>query len=191
MPGIFGDSPAPKNVAKKEIHFDLFMKVLDNETNNMTTNIKNKLGKKKSDKKKSALEKIVDYLSVRDHSEKEIRDKLATKEFDPDEIDDGLELAQEQGLIVEPTKLSENVSEQLNRKQKGILYINQYLESKGLPSVHPNWDLETEKAKELTLKRLNKNPPYTIEEKQDIYRYLTNRGYADQTINTVIQESNS
>ena len=137
-------------------------------------------------KKKSALEKIVDYLSVRDHSEKEIRNKLTLKEFDAEEIDEGVELAQEQGLILEPKKLAENVSDQLNRKHKGILYINQYLESKGLPCVHPNWELEVEKAKELTLKRIKKNPPYTIEEKQDIYRYLTNRGYADQTINKVI-----
>lgn len=137
-------------------------------------------------KKKSALEKIVDYLSVRDHSEKEIRNKLTLKEYEADEIDEGVELAQEQGLMLEPEKLAENVSDQLNRKHKGILYINQYLKSKGLPCVHPDWELEVEKAKELTLKRIKKNPPYTIEEKQDIYRYLTNRGYADQTINKVI-----
>ncbi len=137
-------------------------------------------------KKKSALDKIVDYLSVRDHSEKEIRTKLSMKDFDPEDIDEGIELAQEQGLMIEPTKLAENVSDQLNRKFKGILYINQYLKSKGLPCVHPNWELEVEKAKSLALKHLKKNPPYTIEEKQDIYRYLTNRGYADQTINHVI-----
>lgn len=137
-------------------------------------------------KKKSALEKIVDYLAVRDHSEKEIRNKLTLKEFEPEEIDEGIEMAQEQGLMLEPMKLAENVSDQLHRKQKGILYINQYLKSKGLPCIHPDWDMELEKAKELTLKRFNKNPPYTIEEKQDIYRYLTNRGYADQTINQVI-----
>ena len=178
MPGIFGDSPAPKKVATREIHFDLFMKVLDNERSIMTTK-----------KKKSAFEKIIDFLSVRDHSEKEIRNKLTSKQFEAEDIDEGIEMAQEQGLIVEPLKLSENVSEQLNRKHKGILYINQYLESKGLPCVHPNWNLEVEKAKELTLKRLNKNPPYTIEEKQDIYRYLTNRGYADQTINSVIHDA--
>ena len=142
-------------------------------------------------KKKSALEKIVDYLSVRDHSEKEIRNKLTLKEFEPEEIEEGLEIAQEQGLILEPTQLAENVSDQLNRKHKGILYINQYLQSKGLPSVHPNWELEIEKASELILKRFKKNPPYTIEEKQDIYRYLTNRGYADSTINKLIHAKES
>lgn len=138
-------------------------------------------------KKKSAFEKIVSYLSIRDHSEKEIRTKLMHKEFESREIEDGLELAQEQGLLLEPGKLSENVSDQLNRKSKGILYINQYLESKGLPCVLADWELELEKAKSLTLKHFNKNPPYTIQEKQDIYRYLTNRGYADQTINHVIR----
>jgi SOS response regulatory protein OraA/RecX len=137
-------------------------------------------------KKKSALDKIVDYLAIRDHSEKEIRNKLSMKDFDPEEIDEGIELAQEQGLLVDPDKLAENVSDQLSRKKKGILYINQYLKSKGLPSVEPDWDLEVEKARGLILKYLKKNPPYTIEEKQDIYRYLTNRGYADQTINQVI-----
>jgi regulatory protein len=137
-------------------------------------------------KKKSAFEKILDYLSIRDHSEKEIRNKLTQKEFETSEIDEGLELAQEQGLMLEPAQLSESLSGQLHRKSKGILYINQYLNSKGLPSVAADWNLETEKAHTLVLKRFNKNPPYTIEEKQDIYRYLTNRGYADQTIDKVI-----
>lgn len=141
-------------------------------------------------KKKSALEKIVDYLSVRDHSEKEIRNKLTLKEFDSEEIEKGLDLAQRQGFMLEPKKLSENVSEQLNRKHKGILYINQYLQSKGLPCVLADWELEFEKAKDLTFKHFSKNPPYTIQEKQDIYRYLTNRGYADQTIDQVIHASN-
>jgi regulatory protein len=142
-------------------------------------------------KKKSALQKIVDYLSVRDHSEKEIRNKLTTKEYENDEIDEGLELAQEQGLMLNPKKLSENISEQLHRKYKGILYINQYLSTKGLPSVAANWELEVEKAKYLVLNRFSKNPPYTIEEKQDIYRYLTNRGFADQTIDKLIHAINA
>jgi regulatory protein len=140
-------------------------------------------------KKKSAFEKILDYLSIRDHSEKEIRNKLTQKEFQTEEIDEGLELAQAQGLMLEPKQLSENISDRLHRQHKGILYINQYLNSKALPSVVADWILETEKAKYLVLKRFNKNPPYTIEEKQDIYRYLTNRGYADQTIDKVIHAS--
>jgi len=156
------------------------MEVLDNERRNMTTNFKKK---PTGQKKKSALEKIMDYLSFRDHSENEIRTKLDAKEYEADEIDEGIELAQEQGLMLEPKKLAENVVDQLNRKHKGILYINQYLESKGLPCVAPNWDLELELATELSLKRVKKNPPYTIEEKQDIYRYFTNKGYADQTVN--------
>lgn len=142
-------------------------------------------------KKKSALEKIVDYLSVRDHSENEIRNKLTLKEFEHEEIEEAIDLAQEQGFIQEPSTLSETVSDQLNRKHKGILYINQYLQSKGLPCVLADWELEFQKAKELIFKRFSKNPPYTIEEKQDIYRYLTNRGYADQTIDNVIHASSS
>lgn len=196
VPGIFGDSPAPKNVAQIDIHFDLFIlaqsmslkwrelkkkilgffiKMADNESVHMT-----------NQKKKSALEKIVDFLSVRDHSEKEIRNKLTQKEFESDEIEEGLELAQEQGLMLDPKVYAQNLSEQLSRKHKGILYINQYLASKGLPPVSVSWELELEKAKYLILNRFSKNPPYTIEEKQDIYRYLTNRGYADQTIDKLI-----
>lgn len=165
------------------------MKVLDNERCNMTTNFKKNPDEKNPAKKKSALDKIIDYLSIRDHSEKEIRTKLSAKEYEAEEIDEGIELAQEQGLMIEPEKLSENVCDQLHRKHKGILYINQYLKSKELPSVAPDWDLELQKATELTMKHMKKNPPYTIEEKQDIYRYLTNRGYADQTINKLIHSS--
>jgi len=140
-------------------------------------------------KKKSAFEKIVEIIAHRDHSEQELRTKLTLKKFSETEIAEGLQTADDYGLMAEPTQLSCNVCEQLHRKHKGILYINQYLKSKGLPSVAPDWDKELEKAKELVFKHFSKNPPYTIEEKQDIYRYLTNRGYADQTINRVIHES--
>jgi regulatory protein len=139
-------------------------------------------------KKKNAFEKIVEIISYRDHSAKELRTKLTLKKFSEEEIEGGMGLAEEYNLIIEPEKLAENLCGQLHRKNKGILYINQYLKSKGLPAVAADWDKELEKARDLAQKRFSKNPPYTIEEKQDIYRYLTNRGYADQTINRVINE---
>src|SRR5690606_37882559 len=137
-------------------------------------------------KRKSAFEKIVDYLAIRDHSESEIRNKLDDKDFSPDEIDSGIELAYENGFMLSPKELSEDILEKLNRKNKGILYINQYLENKGLPCAHPDWELELKKAKTLIENKFKRGSPFIIEEKQLVYRYLTNRGFADQTINDVI-----
>lgn len=137
-------------------------------------------------KRKSAFEKIVDYLAIRDHSESEIREKLDSKDFAPEDIDSGIELAYENGFMLSPEELSNMVLDKLNKKNKGILYINQYLENKGLPCAHPNWELELSKARTLIEKKFKKSAPFTIEEKQLVYRFLTNRGFADQTINDVV-----
>ncbi len=140
--------------------------------------------------KKSAFEKIIDYLAIRDHSEAEIRNKLDEKDFAPEEIESGLELAFENGFMLSPEELSQMIVEKLNRKNKGILYINQYLESKELPCAHPDWELELSKAKTLVEKKFNKSTPFSISEKQLIYRFLTNRGFADQTINDIVNSKN-
>ncbi len=139
-------------------------------------------------KTKNAFEKIGELLALRDHSEKELRTKLLAKNFSSQEIEGAIEQAHHHHLILEPQKLSQNVYEQLNRKQKGIFYINQYLKSKGLPVVEPDWELEHQKAMEIIGLRFSQTPPYSTKEKQDIYRYLTNRGYATETINRVLHE---
>lgn len=126
-------------------------------------------------------EKIVYYLSRRDHSEKELSQKLKLKKYSPQEISEGLQWAKDKGYLGSPEKTSETLARGLHRKKKGILYIQQYLKMKGLPPVEIDLDLELEKALFLAVKYF-KNPPYTFEEKQDIYKSLIRRGFLDKTI---------
>ncbi len=138
----------------------------------------------------NAREKIVQYLAIRDHSVLELQQKMMQKKYTSKEIQEGIAWAMEKNLIAEPSKVSEMMSSGLHRKNKGILYINQYLEAKGLPPIAADWDLEVEKAERFCKKQFA-NPPYTFEQKQDIYRVLSRRGFVDQTIQQVSNGKNS
>ncbi len=74
------------------------------------------------------------------------------------------------------------------------MYINQYLNSKGLPSIEADWELEYSKAHDVCVKLFGstffENPPYTFEQKQDIYKALARRGFLDRTIQEVCAQKN-
>ncbi len=134
-------------------------------------------------------EKIIYYLSRRDHSTKELQQKLRLKKYSSQEIIDGIQWAEERGYLSSPDHTAEVMSRGLHRKKKGILYINQYLNSKGLPSIETDWELEYTKANDVCIKLFGsaffENPPYTFEQKQDIYKALARRGFLDRTIQEI------
>ncbi len=142
-------------------------------------------------KKKSALHKLVAYLAVRDHTELELRRKLA-KNFSFKEIDEALNFARQHKLLKTPKELAEQVYHELSRKNKGYLYIVKYLRTKGLPNHAIDREQELEKARNLVTTKLRfagaKTRKFNHEEKIKIFRLLTNRGFDDQTIRTVAHE---
>lgn len=138
------------------------------------------IDKKKTDE--TARTKAMDYLARRDHSEKELREKLRCF-FEEEEIDEALAELNERGWILPPHELSEKVAGQLSKKNKGIYYINQYLQEKGLPPVERDASLEFEKAMEVCRQKLQ--DPKDIAKLSSL---LKNRGFDTETLSQVVHE---
>lgn len=128
----------------------------------------------------SAYDKLIDYLSRRDHSEFELRNKLLQKGFADAEIDEALEKVKTKGFLAEPQELAEKAADALHRKLKGILYIQEYLKSKNLPTVGVDWEFELEKAEKLAHKQFR--------DQDALFRFLSNRGFAESTIDKVVNK---
>ncbi len=129
----------------------------------------------------------MDLLSRREHSEKELRQKLRKREFSDDEIQTALEKAKEGRWLGAPHEIAERFAEQLHRKNKGIHFINATLAEKGLPSVTRDESLELEKAKSLVKTKYAGFNDYTRDEKAKVARFLTSRGFDSSTIRKVLK----
>lgn len=130
----------------------------------------------------------MDYLARRDHSEKELREKLS-KKFSEDEIETAILYAKENNWMIHPHELSEKVAASLGEKGKGIIYIQQYLNKKGLPSVTANYNYELTKAERLLESLMKKRKDEDAQKwREKTQRYLVNRGYDSSTIREVIKQ---
>lgn len=136
---------------------------------------------------KNALDKLADHLARRDHSEAELRSKLA-RHYSPDEIDAAISEAQERRWLLPAEELAAKVAEEWHRKGKGILFINQYLKNKGLPPVSTDSDKEKQKAKLVAQQKFARLGDLPYDEKQKVGQYLQNRGFDGETIRNVIYE---
>ena len=134
-----------------------------------------------------AFEKLVKYLSIRDHSEAELTTKLS-QNFADNEIREALEIARTKKLMKTPEELTEQVYEELCRKDKGALYIAKYLEAKGLPELKIDSEQEVERARKLVMAKLKIDRLPNEEAKLKIFRLLTNRGFDEETIRTIANE---
>jgi len=143
----------------------------------------------------SARNKMMDYIARRDHSEKELRQKLR-KNYTAEEIEIAITYGKEQSWIpnseISIQALAEKTAEALHRKKKGILFINSYLKEKGLPEVEAHDELELEKAQELVKNKYLPSEPLDWQKKQKLMakmsRFLMSRGFATPTIKTVISK---
>ena len=147
--------------------------------------------KKPSDKSKanssSCRTKLMDYLARRDHSELELRKKLA-RDFTPQEIEQAIADAREEKWLAPPLEQSERVAQMLHNKGKGHFYIIHYLRKKGLPEIPRDPQLETRKAFAIIESRFPAEGAYTMSEKQAIARHLNSRGFDEETIRRIIYE---
>ena len=127
--------------------------------------------------------KILVYLAQRDHSPKELIDKLVVR-FTPDEAQKAVDWAKNKGWIKSDAELSHKTYQRLSEKNKGIFYINQYLCSKGLPEVQPDSELELEKAiRVLQKKYYNKTIDFSdFKQKQKAFATLKNKGFENDVI---------
>lgn len=79
--------------------------------------------------RKSAYNKMMDYLARRGFSEFELRQKLL-QDYPEDDVNDAVARAREAGWILPPEEMAERVALELGRKRKGHRFINQFLKSK-------------------------------------------------------------
>lgn len=129
---------------------------------------------------------LMDHLARRDHSEKELRQKLrrSKMKFSAEQIEDAIQFAHENGWIIEGRVLAERVADQLHRRNKGILNIQKKLQEKGLPKVSSDPELELEKALQLAQTRKSQ----TDADRAKIGRFLLSRGFEPSIVRKVIYE---
>ena len=124
----------------------------------------------------SAMNSLMGYLARRDHSVKELRDKLKRK-FTVEEVDRALETAHENGWLIPPEELAVKVAGELGRKGKGKIYIRNYLAQKGLPLVTADDEEELQKGMEVARHKFGEGRLEQIEERKKVYQFLINRGF--------------
>jgi regulatory protein len=143
----------------------------------------------------SAINKMMDYLARRKHSEKELRAKLQDS-FSPEQVEKAIDHGKNKGWIPstedECAQMAQETADFLKRKGKGIEYINRYLTEKGLPEIKADQSAELEKARQLVKNKFdplqNTFGEENEKQKAKIGRFLLSRGFAEETVRKVIYE---
>ena len=123
-----------------------------------------------------ALDRIAYFLAKRDHSKQELQQKLFGK-FSEEAIQKAIDEAEEKNWILPPDEMSIKVTETLNLKRKGHLYIQNYLKKLGLPTTEMDDEREREKCLSLLESRYPNWQDLGYEEKQKPARFLQSRGF--------------
>lgn len=132
----------------------------------------------------------MDLLARRDHSPLEIQRKLS-KFFSREEIDEALEWARQNKWMPEGpealSKFAEKWRPGLDRRKKGIRWINQKLAHIGLPHLNPDPVTELEKAKEL-IERRTQGATLQPEMRGKLQRFLQSRGFEGDIIRKAMKD---
>lgn len=138
---------------------------------------------------RNCLNKLFDILSRRDYSVKELREKLAKKEFDSINIEKAIQWAAERNYIRPAEELSNALSQQLLQRGKGRLYIQQYLKKRGLPAIQEfDKEIELNKALEFARQRAKRSKLLDRAAREKIGRQLITRGFPLDIVRTIIYE---
>jgi regulatory protein len=152
-----------------------------------TSNSKGAGKGRKSFLPRTALQTVMDLLSRREHSEKELKQKLKKRQFALEEIESALQKAKAHGWLGTPDEVSLRLADQLHRKKKGLHAINRVLQEKGLPTISRDESVELEKARRLVKTKVSDLTQLSREQKLKIMRFLASRGFDSSTIRKAIQ----
>jgi regulatory protein len=138
---------------------------------------------------------MMDLLARRDHSEKELRQKLKLR-FTSEEIDQAVEYGKAHGWIPDSAedqvRLAEKSAAELHRKNKGVAYINHQLRKKGLPPIKSDSSQELEKALALVKNKYSVEGGLSREETQKLKakmgRFLISRGFGLETVQQTLRK---
>lgn len=141
--------------------------------------------------KESILNKIADYLSRRDHSVKEIQEKLAQKKiYDPLDIEVALERAQKMKWFLPAEELAEKVYHSLARKNKSFHFVQNYLIQKGLPQIDFQEDLELSAIKTVLRKKFKTSKITKYDDKIKAFGLLSQKGFEKEVCEKAIGQFN-
>lgn len=135
-----------------------------------------------------ARKSMMDALALRDHSEKELRNKLNEK-YASTVVDQIIVEAKLSRFLPNSLEQEEALSEKfanvLHRRRKGIHWINQKLKETGLPEIRENEEQEFSKAIELVQKL--KDTRRTVKDpRARIMRSLQSKGFGSSVIARVM-----
>ena len=140
-----------------------------------------------------AKKRIMDYVAKRDHSEKELRQKLKLY-AEAEIIDQAIIWAKEQNWLSAPEVLNLKFADQLHRRGKGIRSINQKLKNKGLPTVKSDFETEVVKARKLVRAKWSAEDFEGLvfkdsqKLKAKIMRFLIARGYESEIVQDILKK---
>jgi SOS response regulatory protein OraA/RecX len=126
--------------------------------------------------------KIMDLMAISDRSEKQLIDKLQFR-VHPEILQEALDWAKTQSWNPSSDQLQKQIIENLNRKNKGQLAIQQKLKILGLQTVQIDPEIELEKARQSVetkfgkILRLKLDFKSALKEKTRVMRFLSGRGF--------------
>lgn len=124
----------------------------------------------------------MDFLARRDHSEKELREKLMQR-FEEAEVEKAIGEVRDRGWLLPPEELAAKVAESLHRKNKSYYYILHFLRKKGLPSVDRDSEREQEKALSILTSKAK-----DLGDRNHLLSLLKNRGFDTDTSRKALDE---
>ena len=134
-----------------------------------------------------ALEALIRYLSVRDHSRYELQTKLERR-FEPEVVEEVLIHAARKRLLLKEKDVANHLVEALARKYKSERFIRMELEKRRLPVPElPPAEQDLENMR-ILLKRRFGVQPLSLEEQAKAYRFLKYRGFDEPAIKQVLDE---
>ena len=137
---------------------------------------------------KTALQRMMTLLARRDHSERELRQKLR-RYHETSDVNQAIQYATDRGWLRPAEELSKIFAEQLDRQKKSSRMINHRLRQKGLPSRPVETEAELEKARQLIDNRLARLArPVDSALRKKLGRFLLGRGFAPGIVRKVIYE---
>ena len=145
----------------------------------------------------AALIRLRSLLSVRDHTDFEIRSKLSAT-FSGAELDEALKIARSRGWLQTPEEQSARIAAKLASKNKGIAFINETLESRGLPPLPSAYFADSSdgdsvsddaRARQLLDSKLARGVSLDYVSKKKYYRLLASRGFEEDVIQSVLRNA--
>lgn len=138
------------------------------------------------------LETAVRFLSQRDYSEKQLKEKLRQKGFSGDEIEDSVAEMKRQGYLNDQRFLNHHIEKLLAEKRHGFFALREKLRSLGFDQISAGdlrriYPEEMEWTTACTLLNKRFSTPYS-EEIPRLARFLGNRGFSPEIISKLARE---